>query len=413
MEKYSTIKIRETKESKRVRIGSDLKPGITQEIVNKWQSLIDTAARIAKVPSGLIMRLNEKTIEVFLSSRTEGNSIKTGKQIDLIYGIYCETVIGTQKKLLVPNAMKNKIWKENNPAIDDNLISYIGFPINWPDGEVFGTICVLDNKENYYNDDFSNLLHQIKQHLETDLQLLLINTDLIKKNAQLEQLNKTKSRFLSLISHDIRGSVGTINEFLKLMLEDYDSFDKSELKPMINSLSKNASYTYKTLETLLIWSKNDLVQIKPNKTKINIVDIIDSIFNSFGQEILFKNLIVEKEYSSKTIFISVDEKMMTVIMRNLLSNAIKYTKNGGTITIRIFELKKQHIIEIEDTGIGMDKSKVSNLFSYDKSHSRHGTNGESSSGIGLMLAKDFMDKNNIKVVVESELGKGTIFRLSI
>jgi len=413
MKKYSTIKIRETKESKRVIIGSDLKPEITQEIIGKWQSLIDTAAKIAKVSSGLIMRLNEETIEVFLSSKTEGNPLKAGEQIELIYGIYCENVIATQKKLLVPNAMKSKIWKDNNPAIDDNLISYIGFPVNWPDGEIFGTICVLDNKENYYSNDFSNILNQIKQHLETDLQLLLLNDDLKKKNAQLEQLNNTKSKFLSLISHDIRGSVGTINEFLKVMLEDYDSFDKSELKPMIDSLSKNAGSTYQTLETLLTWSKNDLVQIKPDKTKINIIDITDDIFNSFGQEILFKKLIVKKEYSSNSLYISVDRKMMAVIIRNLLSNAIKYTKNEGTVIIRVFELKKQHVIEIEDTGIGMNKTKVDNLFSYDKFHSRQGTNGESSSGIGLMLAKDFMDKNNIKVVVKSELGKGTIFRLII
>jgi len=93
--------------------------------------------------------------------------------------------------------MKNKIWEKNNSAIDDNMISYIGFPINWPDGEVFCTICVLDNKENYHSNDFSNLLHKIKKHLETDLQLLLLNADLTDKNVQLEQLNNTKSRFLS------------------------------------------------------------------------------------------------------------------------------------------------------------------------------------------------------------------------
>lgn len=413
MKKYSTIKIRRTKESKKVQLGADSKPVITQKIIDKWQALIDTAAKIAKVPSALIMRLNEKNIEVFLSSRTEGNPLKAGKKIDLIYGIYCETVIGTQKKLLVPNAMKNIIWKDNNPAIDDHMISYIGFPINWPDGEVFGTICVLDNKENCYNNDFHNLLNQIKQHIESDLQLLLTNTDLIEKNAQLEQLNNTKTRFLSLISHDIRGSVGTISEFLRLILEDYDRIEKSEIRPMINSLSKNASDTYQTLETLLIWSKNDLVHLNPNKIKINIVNIINNILDSFKQELLFKKLIVKKEYSSNNIVISADEKMMNVIIRNILSNAIKYTKSDGTITIRVFELNKQYIIEIEDTGIGMDKSKVDSLFSYNKLHSSQGTNGESSSGIGLMLAKDFIDKNNIKVVVESQLGKGTLFRLSI
>jgi signal transduction histidine kinase len=413
MIKHSTITIRETKESKMVKIGSDLKPKIAQGVIDKWQSLIDTVAKIADVPSGLIMRLNEKTIEVFLTSETEGNPYKVGEQANLIYGLYCETVIGTQKKLLVPDATKNKSWKENNPDVDIDMISYLGFPINWPDGEVFGTVCVLDNKENYYSNDLSNLLHQIKQHIETDLQILLLNTDLVEKNSQLEQLNNTKSKFLSLISHDIRGSVGTLSEFLKLILEDYDRFDKSELKPILNSLSKNAISTYQTLETLLTWSKNDLVQIKPNKIKVNIVDITETILNSFEQTIILKELKIEKEYYSNNVFISVDEKMMIVIIRNILSNAIKYTKRGGTITIRMFQFKKQEIIEIEDTGIGMDKSSVDNLFSYDESHSTQGTKGESSAGIGLMLANEFMVKNDIKVIVESEIGKGTIFKLSI
>jgi signal transduction histidine kinase len=413
MIKHSTITIRETKESKMVKIGSDLKPKIAQGVIDKWQSLIDTVAKIADVPSGLIMRLNEKTIEVFLTSETEGNPYKVGEQANLIYGLYCETVIGTQKKLLVPDATKNKSWKENNPDVDIDMISYLGFPINWPDGEVFGTVCVLDNKENYYSNDLSNLLHQIKQHIETDLQILLLNTDLVEKNSQLEQLNNTKSKFLSLISHDIRGSVGTLSEFLKLILEDYDRFDKSELKPILNSLSKNAISTYQTLETLLTWSKNDLVQIKPNKIKVNIVDITETILNSFEQTIILKELKIEKEYYSNNVFISVDEKMMIVIIRNILSNAIKYTKRGGTITIRMFQFKKQEIIEIEDTGIGMDKSSVDNLFSYDESHSTQGTKGESSAGIGLMLANEFMVKNDIKIIVESEIGKGTIFKLSI
>jgi len=413
MEKFSNVTIRETKESKMVKIGSDLKPEIEQGIIDKWQSLIDTLAKIADVPSGLIMRLNEKTIEVFLKSQTEGNPYEVGEQAKLIYGLYCETVIGTQKKLLVPDATKNKNWKEDNPDVDINMISYLGFPINWPDGRVFGTVCILDNKENYYSDDLSNLLHQIKQYIETDLQILLLNIDLAEKNVQLQQLNNTKSRFLSLISHDVRGSIGTLDKLLKLILEQYNEFDKSELKPILNSLSRKASSSYQTLQNLLDWSKNDLVQIKPNKIKINIVDITESILNSFEQEILLKELKIKKEYYSNKIFIDVDEKMMTVVMINILSNAIKYTKNGGTITIRMFEFKKQHVIEIEDTGIGMNKSSVDNLFTYNESHSTQGTKGESSAGIGLMLAKEFMVKNDIKVIVESEIGKGTIFKLSI
>ncbi len=128
------------------------------------------------------MRLNIDNIEVFLKSNTDGNPYHVHEKADLVYGLYCETVIGTQNQLIVPDATKNEIWSKSNPDVDINMISYLGVPINWPDGECFGTVCVLDNKENYYNEDFINLINQIKQHIELDLELLLSNIELKELN---------------------------------------------------------------------------------------------------------------------------------------------------------------------------------------------------------------------------------------
>ena len=150
MDRYSKVTIRGEQQSKIVKIGSSLKPDIEKAIIEKWQSIIDTGARLVDVPSGLIMRLKEQTIEVFLSSKTTNNPYKAGEQAELVYGLYCETVIGKQQKLLVSDATKNEVWKDDNPDVEINMISYLGYPLNWPDGEVFGTVCLLDNKENQY-----------------------------------------------------------------------------------------------------------------------------------------------------------------------------------------------------------------------------------------------------------------------
>ena len=193
--RYSKITIRENHEQKLVKIGSELKPEIIESIIGKWQSLINTVAKIVNVPSGLIMRLNEDTIEVFIKSQTEGNPYEVGEEAKLIYGLYCETVIGTQKQLLVSDATKNPTWSKNNPDVDINMISYLGFPINWPDGEVFGTICLLDNKENHYSQYFKDLLQNAKTFIETDLRLIISNQELENKNIQLKQTNQIKSKF--------------------------------------------------------------------------------------------------------------------------------------------------------------------------------------------------------------------------
>ena len=413
MERYSRVKIRETQEFRTVKITSLFKPEIIIPVVSKWQSLLDNVAKILQVPSALIMRLEEESIQVFLKSQSEGNIYEVGEEAKLIYGLYCETVIGTQKRLIVPDATKDPVWKDDNPDIGLNMISYIGFPINWPDGEVFGTVCTLDSKANYYSDDFSDLLQQIKIQIETDLDLLFLNNELNEKKLQLEQQNSLKLKFLSLISHDVRGGIGTINEFLKLLIADFDSFDRPYLKKILYSLSTNAESLFQTLETLLEWSKNDLIQLEPENSSVNIVEIFEQLLTYFNQTLVIKDLIISKEYCADKVIISTDKNMLTTIMRNIFSNAIKYTGKGGKITLRISQLNDRHVLEIEDTGIGMDKSSVDFLFSYDKSHSEHGTSGERSAGIGLMLTRDFLIKINALVEVDSMPGKGTKFKITL
>jgi c-di-GMP phosphodiesterase len=412
MERFSTVTIRGRNESRRVKIGSTLKPEIQESIINKWQSLIDTVARIVKVPSGLIMRLNEDTIEVFLRSNTEGNPYEKGEKAALRYGLYCETVIGEQQKLLVPDATKSKTWRENNPDVAIDMISYLGYPVNWPDGEVFGTVCLLDNKENNYNKDYQDLLHQIKMHLENDLEILVLNKDLNEINIQLHTSNTLKSKFLSLISHDIRGSVAGINEFIKMIVRDFDQYDRTRLKLILETLGQNASSANDTLENLLSWSRNDILQLQPDLKYINIVDVIENLLFFFNQSILMKGIKVSKSYDSKKAYVIADENMITVVFRNLISNAIKFNNKHGEIQITIKNLGEKQEITIKDSGIGMCQETKEKLFMYDKNHAM-GTQGESSAGIGLILTKEFLEKLDAQIDVISETGKGTTVRVEM
>lgn len=412
-EKKSKITIRETKETKLVSISPDVKPEILSAITEKWQSLLDTVAKIVNVPSGLIMRLNEDTIEVFLKSQTKGNPYHVGEKADLIYGLYCETVIGTQKELLVPDATKSPVWRKDNPDVDINMISYLGYPINWPDGKVFGTVCLLDNKENNYNDNFKKLLYLTKKHIESDLQLLFSKLELEELNKNLEETSSIKTRFLSLISHDVRGGIGTINEFLKLIISKFDQYEKEKLKKDLISLNHMANSAFIVLEDLLSWSKNDLLHLEPEKKQFNIVEMIESLLYFFNLSIKMKNIKVLKDYYDNNMIVFADENMLRTSLRNIISNAIKFNKNQGKIFIHISKKENHTVITIEDTGIGMDKTTKEKLFSYSNSPKFEGTSGESSSGLGLFLTKDFLEKNGILVNVHSEIDKGTKFELTI
>ena len=144
---------------------------VPSEIVRKWQEIVDLLAELTHVPSALIMRVEPPNIKVFVSSESKGNPYEPNESASLNTGLYCETVMNTRQPLLVPDALNDEAWK-SNPDIKLGMISYLGLPIIWPDGQIFGTICVLDNKRNAYSDLYLRLMLQWREVVQADLSWL-------------------------------------------------------------------------------------------------------------------------------------------------------------------------------------------------------------------------------------------------
>lgn len=163
---------------------------LADDVIDAWQSLVDTMAQAFDVPAGLIMRLSGEEIEVFISSQSENNPYRPGDTEHFLgSGLYCETVIRTGNPLLVPDALVDPEWREN-PDMRLGMISYLGLPINLPDGSPFGTICVLDDKANSFSDLYVRLLSQFKTVVESHLQLAVLNQSLEGKNKDLQSALK-------------------------------------------------------------------------------------------------------------------------------------------------------------------------------------------------------------------------------
>ena len=160
-------------------------------VQESWQKSVDLIARIANVPAALVMRVHEKEIEVFRSSASTDNPYEVGEMAALNTGLYCETVMAHRDRLLVPNALADPHWA-NNPDIALNMISYMGWPIIWPNGDVFGTICILDSKENSYDETKSQLLYQFKEMIEFSLRAIYDNHQLDDSRKVLRRLNEER-----------------------------------------------------------------------------------------------------------------------------------------------------------------------------------------------------------------------------
>ena len=141
---------------------------VPENILENWQVTADLLAEITGVPASLVMRVHADEIEVFVSSRSSGNVYLRGEKAKLDTGLYCETVMSSLHKLQVSNALKDPDW-DHNPDITLGMISYCGLPLTWPDGKVFGTFCILDNKENPYSVNTHRLLERFHDSIQLNL----------------------------------------------------------------------------------------------------------------------------------------------------------------------------------------------------------------------------------------------------
>jgi transcriptional regulator with GAF, ATPase, and Fis domain len=158
---------------------------VPDDIRKNWQEIVDLLARLCGVPAALIMRTRNQDIEVFVSSDSAGNPYRTGESERLDNsGLYCESVIKSGEKLLVPDALADNRWK-TNPDVKRNMISYLGFPIFLPDKKTFGTVCVLDNKHNGYSGVIEQLMLKLKEIIESHLEMIYVNQCLVDKNKRL------------------------------------------------------------------------------------------------------------------------------------------------------------------------------------------------------------------------------------
>lgn len=166
---------------------------IADEMMQDWQSLVDLVVRLAGARVGLLMKVCDDDLEVLVASHTPSNPYEVGDREPLVgSGLYCERVVERQEMLLVPDARRSPEWS-NNPDLRHNLVSYLGFPIRWPDGRVFGTLCVLDDKENAHQPATIELVARMRDLIEGHLKLehaLWLEQQLSKESIARRMLDK-------------------------------------------------------------------------------------------------------------------------------------------------------------------------------------------------------------------------------
>jgi PAS domain S-box-containing protein len=211
---------------------------VPSEIIRKWQEFVNLLAEIMHVPSASIMRVDPPHIKVFVSSTSKGNPCEPGA---LDAGPYCETVMKTGQPLLVPDALENEAWKAN-PHVKLGMISYLGVPIGWPDGRLFGTICVRDNKRNEYSEAYLKLLLHFRDILQADLKSLArLHGEIEEREAKIRRF--VDANIIGIFIWDLEGRIIDSNEaFLRIVGYDREDLDSGRMRwPSLTPAELHAS----------------------------------------------------------------------------------------------------------------------------------------------------------------------------
>jgi len=237
--------------------------------------------------------------------------------------------------------------------------------------------------------------------------------EILNLNIQLLKHSRYKDKLFSLIAHDLRTPVLNTEMSLKLLLRRIDSLTKEEIVERIKKAKSSAENTIEMLESLLDWSKAQFESMKFNPQKLNLVAELNKTLLSVQSQLDLKpvNLITHIE---PELNIEADSEMLQSILRNLVSNAIKFSEENGEVIISARPINGRVHISVADKGVGIPANQLEDLKQGNLEHlASFGTKGEKGSGIGLNLAKGFIEKHEGKLEIESEEGKGSIFTFSV
>ena len=234
-----------------------------------------------------------------------------------------------------------------------------------------------------------------------------------RSNRALSDMNATKDKFFSIISHDLRNPAEAQRKAIRTLVDNAQRWDAGTLAGYYNDLLKSADDEVELIYNLLGWAKVQTGRLTCTPETLLLTDVLPKIS-------LIRKMAGDKDVNlhiqhPANALITCDSNIISTVIRNLLTNAVKFTPAGGDVMLDI-SLKAgetgeagKYVISVSDTGTGMTTGQIASLFRLDSTHSRPGTAGETGSGLGLIVCRDLLEKHGITLHVESEAGKGSRF----
>ena len=278
-----------------------------------------------------------------------------------------------------------------------------------------------DNKEfEFAREKLIDIIRMIMLTFEMESKTKNKNLIDLQKDNKLENTNNqevksdsiTREQLYTILAHDLQGPVGNIKVMLDFLTNEQDLLDDKTSKELLLSIKDSANSIHELLENLSFWTRLHKHEINFNPVRFSLAHLVRENLTLLKSAAVRKKIKLSSNIDENTEVFA-DEYMITTVLRNLVYNAIKFTKRGGIISVFAKEEKKCIKIEVSDTGIGIPAQDIEKLFQPDVYFKTKGTAKESGTGLGLILCKDFIEKNGGKIKVISEEGKGSTFSFTL
>lgn len=365
-------------------------------------------------PDGHIIDINKTGCNIFNRTKEEMMGIN-------VYDLYVEPAKRNEAiKILEQNGFikdSEIILKKKNGT----HIICLDTAVTWKelDGSTIGYIGILQDitEKKRVEIEKEKLIEDLKKSKEAlekeSIKVKKLNANLLSSQIELKEHIATKDKFFSIISHDLRGPLSAFLNLTDLLLSEMEDMSWKELKETMQMMHTSALGVNRLLNNLLQWSRLQRGKIDFTPSNCNLKFIIDNVIDTLKSSAYNKNINIINKVSEEFIAYA-DSNMLDLTIRNLISNSIKFTNDGGSITIKANQKGEKYInISIIDTGIGIDPENIPKLFRIDVKLTNEGTRGEIGTGLGLVLCKEFIEKNKGKITVKSTLGQGTTFRITL
>ena len=371
-----------------------------------FDSFTKLAASICQAPVSILCLLDQHSISLKSSMGIPRHDIQQA------YKSFSPAILKKDIFIIEDADKQKQLFSHPLLIAEMNIRFYAGIPLLSASGRQLGVLCVMDETPKHLSLGQLQSLELLAQQAVMHLELKADNQKLLEANEQLKQNSRSKDQFFSIIAHDLRAPFHGILGFSEVLAAEIDILDHKGISDIAQYIHNTSSATFRLLENLLHWAMAESGNMSYRPQIMNLRLCCQEVMHMLSSAAQNKNIMTQVNVPD-SVTLYADPNMMMSVLLNLMSNALKFTHAGGYVNLIAEVQQDQVLIHVQDTGVGMSEEQIDKFFVTNQPKSVKGTDGERGTGLGMLLCKQFVEKNKGKIQIKSVMGEGTTFTVAL